>query len=267
MYGQQVALRRVTMDELVAKLKENPNDAQSISLYQQKLMSEVSPLTRSEPEKAEQMLNAAKELLSSIKEGLEQDAAKAVERIEQSFGRLESSIETGKKLAALVGSDAAPLTVSAWVNGEPLTDGDLKGKIVLLDFWAVWCGPCIATFPHLREWHEMYADKGLVIIGLTRFYKYVWDTETGRPRRAASGETVTPEQELDMLTKFAEHHNLHHRFAIQEDRSLSEFYAVTGIPHVVVIDQEGVVRMIRVGSGEKNANDISELLAKLAASD
>jgi hypothetical protein len=68
-----------------------------------------------------------------------------------------------------------------------------------------------------------------------------------------------------MLAKFAEHHNLHHRFAIQKDRTLAEFYAVSGIPHVVLIDREGKVRLIRVGSGEKNAQDISEMLEKLIA--
>ena len=69
-----------------------------------------------------------------------------------------------------------PLAVKNWVNGTQLTDADRKGKVVLLDFWAVWCGPCIATFPHLREWNEKYADKGLVVIGLThKDYGFVWD--------------------------------------------------------------------------------------------
>ena len=58
-----------------------------------------------------------------------------------------------------------PLEVEAWVNGNALTDKELEGKVVLIDFWAVWCGPCIATFPHLREWRDKYSDKGLVIIG------------------------------------------------------------------------------------------------------
>ena len=97
--------------------------------------------------------------------------------------RLGSSIERAKRLAALVGKDATPLEAEAWVNGTPLADADLKGKVVLLDFWAVWCGPCIATFPHLREWQEKYADKGLVIVGLTDYYNFTWDEAAGRPTR------------------------------------------------------------------------------------
>lgn len=265
-YGTQVELGRVTLEDLAAKLKENPDDTKSISMYGSKLRAEVSPLTRTEPDKAEKILNDAKALLNATKEKSQQDATKkAIEGIERGFARLEQSIETGKKLAALVGADAAPLEVEAWVNGEPLTDADLKGKVVLLDFWSVWCGPCISTFPHLREWHEKYADKGLVMIGLTRYYNYTWDEQAGRAKRASGGEKVTPEKEQEMLAKFAEHNNLHHRFAIQKGRAMSDYYAVTGIPHVVVIDREGKIRLFRVGSGEKNAKDIADMIEKLIA--
>ena len=104
-----------------------------------------------------------------------------------------------------------------------------------------------------------------MIIGLTQYYNYAWDDKTGRATRAAGGAKITPEEEQTMLVKFAEKHDLHHRFAIQKGRSLSEYYGVTGIPHVVMIDRTGTVRLIRVGSGEANAQDISQMLEKLIA--
>jgi thiol-disulfide isomerase/thioredoxin len=174
-------------------------------------------------------------------------------------------IESGKKMLALIGKDAAPLEVEAWVNGEPLTDADLKGKVVLLDFWAVWCGPCIATFPHLREWQEKYGEKGLVIIGLTRYYNYAWDADKNVAKR--SQEPVAPEAEQEMLKKFASLHNLHHRFAVQSaSAKTADYYGVTGIPHVVVIDQTGKIRLMRVGSGEENAKAIGNMLEQLLTS-
>ena len=173
------------------------------------------------------------------------------------------------------------MDVEGWVNGSPLTDADLKGKVVLLDFWAIWCGPCVSTFPHLIEWHEKYADKGLVMIGLTRYYGYEWDEEAGKavrsrrkvtpkPETEAAPEQeqeITPEQkqeqEQEALLKYAEGKGLHHRIAFQKDRTLSDYYAVTGIPHVVVIGREGKVRLIRIGSGEKNAQDIEAMIQEL----
>lgn len=56
--------------------------------------------------------------------------------------------------------------INTWLNSEPLTVKQLEGKVVLLDFWAYSCVNCVRTLPHLREWHEKYHDKGLVIIGL-----------------------------------------------------------------------------------------------------
>jgi len=164
---------------------------------------------------------------------------------------------------ALVGQAAFPLETSAWVNGDPLADEGLKGKVVLLDFWAVWCGPCIACFPHLRDWHEKYADRGLVIVGLTKYYKYGWDAAAGRGTKV---EGISPEDEQAALVKFAEHHQLKHRLAyMPEGATLSERYGVSGIPQMVLIDREGKVRMIRVGSGEANAHDLEALIEELLA--
>jgi thiol-disulfide isomerase/thioredoxin len=263
-YEQRLEIARASMDDLKAKLAENPDDVKAIQTIIAKTTQELGPLASSEPQKAEEQLAKVQEFLNSLKEkATSEEAKKALEEKDRSFARLTDAIERAKRLAALIGSEAAPLSVEAWVNGDPLTDADLKGKVVLLDFWSVWCGPCISTFPHLREWQEKYADKGLVIIGLTRYYNYTWNAEAGRAVR--SQEKVTPEQEQQMLLSFAEHYNLHHRFAIQKDSTMSEFYGVTGIPHVVVIDREGIVRLMRVGSGEQNAKDIEEMIEKLIA--
>jgi thiol-disulfide isomerase/thioredoxin len=56
------------------------------------------------------------------------------------------------------------------VSGAPLTDSDVKGKVVILDFFAVWCRPSIETFPELAKWREKHGDQSLVIVGLTKYY-------------------------------------------------------------------------------------------------
>ena len=62
------------------------------------------------------------------------------------------------------GDPAPQLAVGEWVQGGPITELS-KGKAYLVEFWATWCGPCVASIPHLNELHLKFKDKGLVVIG------------------------------------------------------------------------------------------------------
>ena len=138
---------------------------------------------------------------------------------------------------------------------------DLTGKVVLLDFWAVWCGPCIATFPHLIEWNEKYADRGLVIIGATRYYKYDWDSEGKRIKRDPK---LTAAAEHAAIKQFADHHQLTHRLMVTPEKSTFQTqFGVRGIPQAVLIGRDGKIRLIRVGSGPASAKALHDEIEKL----
>ncbi|RUL86965.1 TlpA family protein disulfide reductase [Tautonia sociabilis] len=254
---------KITLEQAMAAVSAHPDDTDAISLLRTKLSTELAETAYSAPAEAAKTLATARDFLAEAKAKATPASAPAYDQTSQLLDQIAEAVESNLAREKLVGQDAAPLAVSAWVNGEPLSDSDLQGKVVLLDFWAVWCGPCIATFPHLIEWNERYGDKGLVIIGLTNYYEFQWDDEAGR---AVPTPGTTPEQERAMLEKFAEHHGLTHRFAIQDGDAMSEFYQVSGIPQAVVIDQRGKVRMVRVGSGEANAKAIGDLIAELLGS-
>lgn len=261
----QLEIQKIPLADLEKRIDADADDIAAVTKYGKKVVLEVSKLAGDNPAKADELLKAARERLAKVEENAKEDPVKRQVTVAlRGFTSVERQLEGSRKLAELVGKPAAPLAadVQAWVNGEVLKDEDLKGKVVLLDFWAVWCGPCIATFPHLKEWNEKYSDKGLVIIGLTNYYNFKWNDETSKAAR--SQEKVTPEEENEMLRKFAEHHSLHHRFAVQtKESTLSEYYAVSGIPHVVLIDQEGKVRIVRVGSGPANAKALGDMIEKL----
>lgn len=249
------------------KLQADPNSVENIRTYVNGELRRIFTLADSDADAAEKELGELKKFLETIKPD-QANAKRLMQSALDSFPNFQRNIDSARKLKALIGKEAASLVdgkIDAWVNGNPLTDADLKGKVVFLDFWAVWCGPCIATFPHLKEWQEKYADKGLVMIGLTRYYNYEWDDGAARTKRINKNEkTVSAEDEQKMLEKFAAHHELKHRFAVQGTESaLDDYYSVNGIPHVVIIDQEGKIRMIKVGSGDENAKALEGMLKEL----
>lgn len=161
-----------------------------------------------------------------------------------------------KKLMQKVESikTAAPapeLIVKEWVEQEPTTLENLRGKVVLLDFWATWCGPCISTFPRLRDWHKKYGPNGLVIVGVTQYYGKDGD----RP--------LTQLQELDFLRDFKKKYKLPYGIAVADGRETPLKYGVAALPTTVLLDRRGVVRYIGIGAGAEESENLEDMINKV----
>ncbi|HEY0377335.1 MAG TPA: TlpA disulfide reductase family protein [Pyrinomonadaceae bacterium] len=151
----------------------------------------------------------------------------------------------------LQGEIAPEIKVVKWVEQSPVKLSDLRGRVVLLDFWATWCGPCLRSFPHLIEWHEKYKDRGLVVLGLTKFYG------------EGNGQEMKPEEELSFIGRFKKAHNLPYGTAVADGDDNHLRYGVTAIPTAVLIDRQGVIRLLTTGVGGGNEAEMSEAIEKL----
>lgn len=117
---------------------------------------------------------------------------------------------------------AAPDVVITMLDGTTRKLADLKGKVVVLDFWATWCVPCVAGLPKVAEVTKKFADRGLVFLAMNAAEK------------KATIDRFLARKQLDVSVGLA-------------DKEFGKAFGVDGIPHTVVIGTDGVIRMVHVG--------------------
>lgn len=156
---------------------------------------------------------------------------------------LEGTEEQRKRLTELEAADAPPaLQVKDWLNSEALTLADLKGKVVVLDFWATWCGPCIRSIPHANKLMEAHGEEGLVIIG------------------------VTHSRGAEKMQATAEKHGIKYPIAKDIEGKTVQAYKANGFPDYYLIDRAGKLRIADCRNGSVD-EAIKALLAEPAPVD
>lgn len=154
---------------------------------------------------------------------------------------------------AVLNKPARELAIDAFLNGQPTDLKSLRGRVVLLDFFAHWCGPCIAGFPFLRDLQRKYESQGLTVLGLSGIYGYY---RGERP--------LTQEQELKRMQEhFVKEYKVTWPMIFEKERTNQKNYGVSYIPHLVLIDRAGVVRYATVGNEAKD--ELERQIIKLLA--
>ena len=145
-----------------------------------------------------------------------------------------------------VGQMAPELKTGEWINSDPMTLADLRGKVVLIDFWAWDCPECAKTLPHLKALHDRYADQGLVIIGVhTPRAEYEKRVEDVRATVTAKGIEYPV--------------TLDHEYLAWRD------YLCNAWPTHYVVDQEGVIQLSHTGIGrEEDTESVIQRLLQIS---
>lgn len=136
----------------------------------------------------------------------------------------EGSAQQRERLSKL-GSTAPSLAdLTAWVQGDPVKLEDLKGKVVVLDFWATWSVPCLNAIPAKNALYEKYKDRGVVFIGIAH------------------------NQGADKVAAIVKEKGIKYPVAIDGDNKVFKAYAVNGAPDYYLIDRDGKLRAADVSN-------------------
>ncbi|MFN8481616.1 MAG: redoxin domain-containing protein [Anaerolineae bacterium] len=121
-------------------------------------------------------------------------------------------------------------------DGQTIRLSDLKGRPVLVNFWATWCAPCAIEMPALEETYRKYKDQGLVVLAVNQ----------------AEG--------ADTVSQYMREHGLTFPAVLDKDTSIAQLYRVTGYPTTWIVDRQGNLQQLRRG-GFTSAAQIESLVA------
>ena len=151
---------------------------------------------------------------------------------------IRTRIQKNINLLSLEGKPAPALEIGQWLGSMPLPASALKGRPVLLFFWAHWCGDCKRQGPVLAKIMQSYGGEGLVVMGPTQRYGY-----------AERGQDATPEQELKYIERIRQqfYGNLQD-MAVPVSEENFRNYGASTTPTLVLADRDGIVRLYPPGN-------------------
>ena len=193
-------------------------------------------LSLDQTEKAREMLAGEVEFTQRVS-GIMQATGTPPQKRAATSGYLQ--IRDRATQIGLIGQTAPEISIRTWINGEAVPLEDLRGRVVLLEFWATWCKPCQEMFPKLKQLHEEAAPRGLEIVAITRHYM------------AYGGTPESMQEELQLMQATVNQHGVSFPVGVAEDECLQTTYGANGLPTAIIIDRRGLVRYAGPGGEDR----------------
>lgn len=140
---------------------------------------------------------------------------------------------------------AKEISSPTWINSDKINWSDLRGKVVVVDFWTFACYNCKNTLPYKKDWYSKYADKGLVILGVHT-------------------PELSFEKDVANVRQAVKDYEIKYPVAIDGDFANWNRYNVYAWPTWFIVDKEGYIRYSHVGEGDYAGSErvIQQLLAE-----
>jgi len=232
-------------DRFIGLYADKPETAASFALMKASLYLEVLK----EPAKGRELLLAVKANYPGT------EVAQAVDAMLAQFDRAAKA-EAAR--ATLVGHPAPDLHFQWASRPELKTLSGLKGQVVVLDFWATWCGPCLASFPQMRDHVAHFRGAPVTFIGVTSLQGRVSNLEA-QPIDTEGH----PEKETALLPRFMTAKNMTWDVAVSAEPVFNPAYGIEGIPFVAIIAPDGTVRHAGLHPGDPAADIAGKVEALL----
>lgn len=131
---------------------------------------------------------------------------------------------------ALIGTKVPAITSSDWINTHGRSLGDLRGNVVLVEFWTFGCYNCRNVEPQVKQWHQQYSNRGLVVIGI-------------------HSPEFSYEKDVTAVQRYVRDHGISYAVAVDNDFVNWNRFGNRYWPAMYVIDKQGVIRYVRIGEG------------------